>query len=64
MLVEVEFPEEDAVFLMELFERMPNVRILPPKTSDEVMLREKIGAFRQQLYHSYGQIDPLQESKN
>jgi uncharacterized protein YutE (UPF0331/DUF86 family) len=61
MIIEVEFPEEDAVFLMELFERMPNVRILPPKTDAEAAEREQVAAFRKQLYHSYGKADPLQK---
>ena len=61
MIIEVEFPEDDAVFLMELFERMPNFRILPPKTDAEVAERERVATFRKQLYHSYGKVDPTQK---
>ena len=61
MIIEVEFPEDDAVFLMELFERMPYVRILPPKTDAEVAERERVAMFRKQLYHSYGKVDPTQK---
>ena len=39
---------------------MPGIRILPPKTAAEAAERERVAAFRKQLYHSYGQPDPLQ----
>jgi hypothetical protein len=53
-LIEVEFPDEDAVFMLELLERMPGVRILPPATEAEAAERQRITEFRQRLYHSYG----------
>ncbi|MFD2787474.1 hypothetical protein [Hymenobacter rubripertinctus] len=60
MIVELEFPDDDAVFMMELIERMPGVRILPPTTEPEAAKRERVAAFRKQLYHSHNQPDPLQ----
>jgi len=58
-LIEVEFPDEDAVFMLELLERMPGVRIRPPATAAEAAERQRIAEFRQRLYHSYskGQLD-------
>lgn len=60
-LIEVEFPDEDAVFMLELLERMPGVRIRPPATDAEAAERQPIAEFRQRLYHSYGK-DPLIDS--
>lgn len=57
-LIELEFPDEDAVFMLELLERMPGVRILPPATEEEAAERQRVAEFRQRLYHSYGK-DPL-----
>jgi hypothetical protein len=62
-LIEVEFPDEDAVFMLELLERMPGVRIRPPATAAEAAERQRIAEFRQRLYHSYGK-DPLAEEGN
>jgi|GEM_PF-3915916 len=45
-LIEVEFPDEDAVFMLELLERMPGVRILPPATEAEAAERQRIAEFR------------------
>ena len=56
-LIELEFPDEDAVFMLE---RMPGVRIRPPATDAEAAERQRIAEFRQRLYHSYGK-DPLAE---
>lgn len=57
-LIEIEFPDEDAVFITELLARFPYVRILPPATEAEATERRRIVEFRQRLYHSYGK-DPL-----
>ena len=51
-LIELEFPDEDAVFMLELLERMPGVRILPPATEEEATERQRVVEFRQRLYHS------------
>jgi len=62
-LIEVEFPDEDAVFMLELLEWMPGVRIRPPATEAEAAERQRIAEFRQRLYHSYGK-DSLAEEGN
>ncbi len=62
-LIEVEFPDEDAVFMLELLERMPGVRIRPPTTDAEAAEQQRIAEFRQRLYHSFGK-DPLAEEGN
>lgn len=62
-LIEIEFPDEDAVFVTELLERFPYVRILPPATEAEAAERRRIAEFRQRLYHGYG-TDPLDGKPN
>lgn len=57
-LIELEFPAKDAVFITELLERFPNVRILPPATATEAIERQRVVEFRQRLYHRYDK-DPL-----
>ncbi len=58
--VEVEFPDEDAVFIMELLERLPGVTILPPRTEAEAAERQHVAEHRAKLYGSY---NPLSSAK-